>query len=196
MDDPPHASARFAKQGGEVCLRDLHDAPTFSRRLEPQEHTRLLFEPEDRQRRLTVGEPEHQHVRGERPDVLIVDDSKAMRMIVTRTLRQAGFGDHDWFVQREAFRRGFAAVRRCPLPTVAAVFGFALGVNESARYVDWKKLRLIGAIFSIGGAFFAYVAGGWTAARIAGIRRSAMKRARLSGSTCPSPCEIVSSAMS
>jgi two-component system chemotaxis response regulator CheY len=28
--------------------------------------------------------------------ILIVDDSKAMRMIVTRTLRQAGFADHDY----------------------------------------------------------------------------------------------------
>jgi two-component system chemotaxis response regulator CheY len=28
-------------------------------------------------------------------NILIVDDSKAMRMIVRRTLRQAGFGDHD-----------------------------------------------------------------------------------------------------
>lgn len=28
--------------------------------------------------------------------VLIVDDSKAMRMIVLRTLRQAGFGDHEF----------------------------------------------------------------------------------------------------
>jgi enoyl-CoA hydratase/carnithine racemase len=37
------------------------------------------------------------------------------------------FDDHDWFVQREVFRRAFGAVRRCPLPTVAAVFGFALG---------------------------------------------------------------------
>lgn len=27
--------------------------------------------------------------------VLIVDDSKAMRLIVRRTLRQAGFGDHE-----------------------------------------------------------------------------------------------------
>jgi len=27
--------------------------------------------------------------------ILIVDDSKAMRMIVARTLRQAGFGDHE-----------------------------------------------------------------------------------------------------
>ena len=26
--------------------------------------------------------------------ILIVDDSRAMRMIVTRTLRQAGYGDH------------------------------------------------------------------------------------------------------
>jgi enoyl-CoA hydratase/carnithine racemase len=41
--------------------------------------------------------------------------------------QRAGFDDQGWFVQREAFRRGFAAVRRCPLPTVAAVRGFALG---------------------------------------------------------------------
>jgi enoyl-CoA hydratase/carnithine racemase len=41
--------------------------------------------------------------------------------------QRASFDDHGWFVQREAFRRGFAAVRRCPLPTVAAVSGFALG---------------------------------------------------------------------
>ena len=27
--------------------------------------------------------------------ILIVDDSRVMRSIVTRTLRQAGFGDHD-----------------------------------------------------------------------------------------------------
>ena len=27
--------------------------------------------------------------------ILVVDDSKAMRMIVTRTLRQAGYGDHE-----------------------------------------------------------------------------------------------------
>ena len=43
-------------------------------------------------------------------------------------LRERGaFEDHDWFVQREVFRRAFSAVRRCPLPTVAGVFGFALG---------------------------------------------------------------------
>jgi enoyl-CoA hydratase/carnithine racemase len=43
-------------------------------------------------------------------------------------LKQRGsFGDHDWLVQREAFRRAFAAVRRTPLPSIAAVFGYALG---------------------------------------------------------------------
>ncbi len=52
------------------------------------------------------------------------------------------------------------------------LIGFALGYNEASRYVDWKKLRLIGLIFSVGGAFFAFVAGGWTAARIAGRTRS------------------------
>jgi enoyl-CoA hydratase/carnithine racemase len=43
-------------------------------------------------------------------------------------LRQrADLDDHGWFVQREVLRRAFAAVRRCPLPTVAAVFGYTLG---------------------------------------------------------------------
>jgi enoyl-CoA hydratase/carnithine racemase len=40
---------------------------------------------------------------------------------------RAGMDDDGWMVQREVLRRGFASVRRCPLPTVAAVFGFALG---------------------------------------------------------------------
>jgi hypothetical protein len=55
---------------------------------------------------------------------------------------------------------------------IIGLLGFALGANEVARYVDWKKVRLVSAIFSVGGAFFAFVAGGWAAARIAGIRRS------------------------
>lgn len=42
--------------------------------------------------------------------VLIVDDSKAMRMIVTRTLRQAGFGEHE-FVEAENGREGLDAVK-------------------------------------------------------------------------------------
>ena len=48
----------------------------------------------------------------------------------------------------------------------------AVGAIEAAGYVDWKKVRLIGLVFSVGGAFFGYVAGGWAAARIAGRVRS------------------------
>ena len=41
--------------------------------------------------------------------ILIVDDSKAMRMIVTRTLRQAGFGEHG-YVEAGDGAEGLAAV--------------------------------------------------------------------------------------
>ena len=55
---------------------------------------------------------------------------------------------------------------------IIGLLGFAFGAHQVARYVDWKKVRLATLVFSIGGAFFAFAAGGWTAARIAGIRRS------------------------
>jgi hypothetical protein len=55
---------------------------------------------------------------------------------------------------------------------IIGLLGFALGAHQVAQYVDWKKVRLTTLIFSIGGAFFAFVAGGWAAVRIAGIRRS------------------------
>lgn len=41
--------------------------------------------------------------------ILIVDDSKAMRMIVTRTLRQAGFADHEYLEAADGVE-GLAAV--------------------------------------------------------------------------------------
>jgi hypothetical protein len=55
---------------------------------------------------------------------------------------------------------------------IIGLLGFALGAHEVAHYVDWQKVRLLTLVFSVGGAFFSFVAGGWTAARIAGIRRS------------------------
>jgi hypothetical protein len=55
---------------------------------------------------------------------------------------------------------------------IIGLLGFAVGAHEGSRYVDWKKVRLVSVIFSVGGAFFAFVAGGWTAARIAGLRPS------------------------
>jgi two-component system chemotaxis response regulator CheY len=42
--------------------------------------------------------------------ILVVDDSKAMRMIVKRTLRQAGFGDHE-VIEAEDGLLGLAAVQ-------------------------------------------------------------------------------------
>src|SRR5919206_5039876 len=52
---------------------------------------------------------------------------------------------------------------------IIGLLGFALGANEVAETVDWKKLRLISAIFAVGGAFFAFVAGGWAPGGNAGI---------------------------
>jgi len=55
---------------------------------------------------------------------------------------------------------------------IIGLIGTAVGAHETSRYVDWKKVRLIGLVFSVGGAFFAFVVGGWVAARIPGITRS------------------------
>jgi two-component system, chemotaxis family, chemotaxis protein CheY len=43
--------------------------------------------------------------------ILVVDDSRAMRMIVTRTLRQAGFAGHD-VTEAENGREGLEAAAR------------------------------------------------------------------------------------
>jgi ABC-type Fe3+ transport system permease subunit len=57
---------------------------------------------------------------------------------------------------------------------VIGLIGYAIGAHELAatRAIDWRSARLGSLIFSIGGAFFAFVVGGWVAARIAGFRRA------------------------
>jgi two-component system, chemotaxis family, chemotaxis protein CheY len=45
--------------------------------------------------------------------ILITDDSKAMRMIVIRTMRQAGFDDHT-FVEAEDGAQALAAIKADP----------------------------------------------------------------------------------
>jgi two-component system, chemotaxis family, chemotaxis protein CheY len=45
--------------------------------------------------------------------ILIVDDSKAMRMIVKRTLRQAGFGDHT-IDEAEDGQEAYTAIKASP----------------------------------------------------------------------------------
>jgi hypothetical protein len=58
------------------------------------------------------------------------------------------------------------------LALLIGLIGFAVGAHEVTRFVDWKKVRFTSVVFSIGGAFFSFVVGGWAAARVAGIRRS------------------------
>src|SRR5215510_14821830 len=55
---------------------------------------------------------------------------------------------------------------------VIGLIGFAVGAHEISKAATWKNVRLITLIFNIGGAFFAFVVGGWVAARIAGFRRA------------------------
>jgi hypothetical protein len=65
------------------------------------------------------------------------------------------------------------ALAALALGLIVGLIGFAVGAHElSTRIVKWNTVRLISVIFSIGGAFFAFVLGGWAAARVAGIRRS------------------------
>ena len=57
---------------------------------------------------------------------------------------------------------------------IIGLIGYAIGAHQLAgpRTMTFKGIRMLTMIFNIGGAFFAFVAGGWVAARIAGLRRS------------------------
>jgi hypothetical protein len=43
-------------------------------------------------------------------------------------------------------------------------------IGPSSRILSWQEFGLLALAFSVGGAFFSFVAGGWAAARVAGIR--------------------------
>ena len=57
---------------------------------------------------------------------------------------------------------------------IIGLIGYAVGAHEvaSPRPTDAHKLRMIAVAFNIAGAFFAFVIGGWVAARIAGMQRA------------------------
>ncbi|HEY3066698.1 MAG TPA: hypothetical protein VGL09_12950 [Methylomirabilota bacterium] len=55
---------------------------------------------------------------------------------------------------------------------VIGLLGFAVGAHEVSRAVAFKNVRFTTLAFSIAGAFFSAVIGGWVAGRIAGFRRS------------------------
>jgi hypothetical protein len=61
------------------------------------------------------------------------------------------------------------------LALLFGLVGIALGfhlLGPSGRIVDWHKFGIGALIFSVCGAFFSGVVGGWVASRIAGILRS------------------------
>jgi enoyl-CoA hydratase/carnithine racemase len=95
---------------------------------------------------------------------------------------RAGFDDHGWFVQREAFRRGFAAVRRCPLPTVAAVSGYALGGGAELALACDLVVAADDATFGLPEVRLGLVpAGGGTQLLVRRVGRSAAKDLVLTG---------------
>jgi hypothetical protein len=58
---------------------------------------------------------------------------------------------------------------------VFGLIGMAVGahlIGPSSRILSWQEFGLLALAFSVGGAFFSFVAGGWVAARVAGIRRA------------------------
>ena len=96
--------------------------------------------------------------------------------------QRAGFDDHGWFVQREAFRRGFAAVRRCPLPTVAAVAGFALGGGTELALSCDLVVAATDATFGLPEVRLGLVpAGGGTQLLVRRVGRSVAKDLVLTG---------------
>jgi hypothetical protein len=58
---------------------------------------------------------------------------------------------------------------------IIGLIGVAVGMHvlgPSGRVVDWHKFAIGSLIFSVVGAFFAFVVGGWVAGKIAGILHS------------------------
>jgi len=96
--------------------------------------------------------------------------------------QRATFDDQGWFVQREAFRRGFAAVRRCPLPTVAAVRGFALGGGTELAISCDLVVAATDATFGLPEVRLGLVpAGGGTQLLVRRVGRSAARDLVLTG---------------
>jgi hypothetical protein len=57
---------------------------------------------------------------------------------------------------------------------IIGLIGYAIGAHQltAPRTMTFRNARLITTIFSVAGAFFAFVVGGWVAARIVGARRA------------------------
>jgi hypothetical protein len=57
---------------------------------------------------------------------------------------------------------------------IIGLIGYAIGAHQmtAPRTMTFRGVHLLTLVFSIGGAFFAFVAGGWVAGSIVGTRRA------------------------
>jgi hypothetical protein len=80
---------------------------------------------------------------------------------------------HHWPVNWTAVWVGALASLAAAL--IFGLIGIAVGAHllgPEHRVVDWSKWGIAALIFSVCGAFFSFVIGGWVAGKIAGILRS------------------------
>jgi hypothetical protein len=57
---------------------------------------------------------------------------------------------------------------------IIGLIGYAIGAHQltAPRTSTFRNVRLLTTIFNVCGAFFAFVIGGWVAAKVAGLRRA------------------------
>jgi len=92
-------------------------------------------------------------------------------MMVDETLVVVEGRNQAWPVAWTAVAVG--ALSALALGLIIGLLGYAFGAHQVATSAfDWRNVRWGSVIFSIAGAFFAYVLGGWAAAKIAGFRRA------------------------
>lgn len=66
------------------------------------------------------------------------------------------------------------ALSALALGLIIGLIGYAIGAHQltAPRTMTFKNVRLLTLVFSVSGAFFAFVVGGWVAARVVGARRA------------------------
>jgi len=80
-------------------------------------------------------------------------------------------GSRAWPVAWSAIWVG--ALAALALALVFGLIGLSVGAHELGhRVTKWSEFGFGALLFSVGGAFFSFVIGGWIAARIAGLRRA------------------------
>jgi len=80
-------------------------------------------------------------------------------------------GSRAWPVAWSAIWVGALAALAVAL--VFGLIGLSVGAHELGhRVTKWSEFGFGALLFSVGGAFFSFVIGGWIAARIAGLRRA------------------------